>query len=315
MTLSATQWAGFSAIDLGTGGNTLNVLASGTATGLVYPTTANVTTGNLVGTGGSDAVTLGGAQLDALLSGAGMINFGAGNADVLNLTSQSTDLDALGSNDAAISGLETIFGATATGNLSIHLGGQTEAFVLTGGSGADALAGGSGADTIDGGANDDKVSGGAGNDTLYGGAGRDTIFGAIGNDALYGSSSKTGDGVADTFVFNTALNAATNVDTLYGFDAGGSGSGAIDKIFLDKGLFSAIGPTFVANEFRANVGGNAAAGADRILYDTKTGTLYYDADGSGGAFAKVAFAMIDTHSISGVLDFTDFSFGNPPAGP
>ena len=79
-------------------------------------------------------------------------------------------------------------------------------------------------------------------------------------------------------------------------------------------LFTGIGASFSASELRANIGGNAAAATDRILYDTKTGTLYYDADGSGGG-GKIAFATIDTKSLIGTVDFTDFVYGTPPLGP
>jgi len=42
---------------------------------------------------------------------------------------------------------------------------------------------------------------------------------------------------------------------------------------------------------------------DRILYDTASKSLFYDADGAGGA-AAVKFATIGT--LTGSLDHTDF---------
>jgi hypothetical protein len=42
-----------------------------------------------------------------------------------------------------------------------------------------------------------------------------------------------------------------------------------------------------------------------VLFDTATGNLYYDADGSG-AGAKVLFGRIDLAGQTGTLDATDF---------
>ena len=54
ITMSATQWAGFSTINLGSGTNVLNVVASGDISAQPTPTVSNVTTGNLTGTSGND---------------------------------------------------------------------------------------------------------------------------------------------------------------------------------------------------------------------------------------------------------------------
>ena len=64
-----------------------------------------------------------------------------------------------------------------------------------------------------------------------------------------------------------------------------------------------------STEFRANAGGNAADANDFILFDTNTGSLYYDADGSGVG-AKVLFATLS--GVTGIVDYTDFTA--PPVG-
>ena len=93
VTVSAAQWAGFSTINLGAGADTLNVAASGNISSrLSTPTLSNVETGNLIGTAGTDSITLTGAQLDAIIIGAGTINLGAGSGDTVSLTSTSADL-------------------------------------------------------------------------------------------------------------------------------------------------------------------------------------------------------------------------------
>src|SRR4051812_12743413 len=56
-----------------------------------------------------------------------------------------------------------------------------------------------------------SINGGAGNDTINGNRGDDLIFGGAGNDRLTGGMED------DSFVFHTALDARTNVDTITDF--------------------------------------------------------------------------------------------------
>ena len=172
VTVSAPQWAGFNTINLGSGTNVLNVVASGDISAGPTPTLSNVTTGNLTGSSGNDSITLSGAQLDAIIIGAGTINLGAGT-DTINLTSTSADLNTLGLTNASIQGVEAISAATAGSGVTITLSGQTEGFTITGSSGADTITAGSGSDNISGDAGADVITGGAGADTLSGGAGID----------------------------------------------------------------------------------------------------------------------------------------------
>jgi uncharacterized protein len=177
------------------------------------------------------------------------------------------------------------------------------------GGGNDYASGGAGNDRLTGGNGNDALNGGAGNDTLYGSNGSDILAGGAGNDLLYGGGSNgKGDGSADTFVFNTALNASTNRDTVHGFEAN-----ALDKSALDPTLFSALlgGTTsgVDSGEFRAGSGGNAADTNDFLLYDSATGSLYYDADGNG-AGAKVLLGNFV--GLIGTLDAGDFTMMVPP---
>ena len=91
-----------------------------------------------------------------------------------------------------------------------------------------------------------------------------------------------GRGGADIFAFTTALGGG-NVDQIADFLSG------TDKIGLDDAVFAGIGTpgSFNANAF---VAGSAALDADdRIVYNSATGQLFYDADGNG-AGAQVLFA-------------------------
>lgn len=167
VTMTAAQWAGFATLNLGSGSaDTLNVLASGNIAALATPTLSGIENGSLTGTAGNDTVTLNGAQLNAILSGSGIVDLGAGNGDTVNLTSTSVDLNTLGATDNSIRGVEAISAATASAGVTISLGGQSEAFTLTGSGFADGITGGSGADRIVGGSGADTLQGGAGNDVI-----------------------------------------------------------------------------------------------------------------------------------------------------
>jgi hypothetical protein len=61
-----------------------------------------------------------------------------------------------------------------------------------------------------------------------------------------------------------------------------------------------------AAEFRASAGGNAADSNDYVLFDSATGSLYYDADGNG-AGAKQLIATITLSGLVGGLGAVDAS--------
>jgi serralysin len=132
--------------------------------------------------------------------------------------------------------------------------------------------------------------GGALADTLNGGGGDDTLVGGLGNDSLIGGAG------SDQFVFNSALGA-TNVDTIRGYSA------THDTILLDGAVFTALGSpgTLAAGAFTA---GMAASDEDhRMIYQSASGALFYDADGLGGA-AAVQFATLT--GVTGVISHAEF---------
>ena len=45
-----------------------------------------------------------------------------------------------------------------------------------------------------------------------------------------------------------------------------------------------------AAAFSSSINGVATDASDRIMYETDTGFLWFDQDGTGGAFARVRFA-------------------------
>jgi Ca2+-binding RTX toxin-like protein len=126
------------------------------------------------------------------------------------------------------------------------------------------------------------------------------ISGGIGNnflDGKLGSDTLTGNAGIDNFVFSTTLGA-TNVDSISDFTA------ADDTMRLDDTIFDALpGGTLAAAAFRL---GTAAADADdRIIYNSATGDVFYDADGTGAA-AQIRFAILATTPVVTNADFFVF---------
>ena len=135
--------------------------------------------------------------------------------------------------------------------------------------------------SLTGNANGNMVVGTNGNNTINGGDGRDELIGRAGQDG---------------FLFNTPLNAASNVDEITDFNVAG------DTILLDNAVFaSSLGlGNISAGEF---VIGSAAQDAnDRIIYNASTGGLFYDNDGVGGN-AQVQFAELSPGLALTNLDF------------
>jgi len=125
--------------------------------------------------------------------------------------------------------------------------------------------------------------------SLYGNAGANILNGGGGADYMLGF------GGADTFAFTTALGGG-NVDQLGDFFA------ADDTIALDDAVFAGLAPG--ALPASAFVAGSAAGDADdRIIYDSATGQLFFDADGNG-AGAAILFATVQPGTALNASDFT-----------
>ena len=128
-----------------------------------------------------------------------------------------------------------------------------------------------------------SLLGHGGDDTLQGSRFGDLLDGGAGSDRL------TGGGGADRFHFGDVLNAATNVDTILDFQKG------VDVIELDDAVFAGLNlGKLDASAFVANASGTATSADQRIIYDTDSGQLFYDADGSLGG-AAVLFGMVAGH--------------------
>jgi len=126
-----------------------------------------------------------------------------------------------------------------------------------------------------------KLAGNSYANTVVGNAGDNLINGAAGADTLTGGAGK------DTFMFNTALGSP-NVDTITDFNV------VDDTIRLENGIFTAIAGTgtLTAAQFVKNATGLAEDANDRIIYETDTGKLFYDANGSASG-GRLHFATLE----------------------
>ncbi|PVE23720.1 matrixin [Microvirga sp. KLBC 81] len=131
-----------------------------------------------------------------------------------------------------------------------------------GGSGSDIIIGNMIANVLKGRGGPDRLSGLEGNDTLVGGAGMDTLLGGTGRDV---------------FLFNTRPSRTTNLERLGDFSA------VDDTIFLENAVFTKLGMPGRLPTSAFWAGPKAHDLSDRIIYNKVSGTLYYDADGTGQA--------------------------------
>jgi RTX toxins and related Ca2+-binding proteins len=254
-------------------------------TGTANPETINGLGGNdkLSGLGGNDSLN-GGAGNDTLNGGAGndKLKGNAGNdiyivgtGDIVTeLAAQGTDLVQSSISYTLPANVEKL---TLTGKTAINGTGNGLANTINGNNAKNTLNGSTGNDLISGNGGVDKLLGGAGNDSLNGGAGNDTLTGGIG---------------VDKFIYNTNAaftTAAVGVDIITDFTIGQG-----DKIVLDKTTFpkisSVAGTGFSINSEFAKVTSDALAAtrAADIVYNSATGGLFYNQNGTAAGFGTGA---------------------------
>jgi Ca2+-binding RTX toxin-like protein len=230
--------------------------------------TGNGLNNTLTGNSGNNRLD-GGTGADIMLGGAGNDTYVVDNVGdkVYETTTTASTIDA--------TGIDTV-----EARISYTLGNFVENLTLTGSDNINGTGNGL-ANTLTGIIGNNVLNGAAGNDSLNGGGGNDVLQGGLGLDLLIG-----GDG-DDIFRFDTTLNSTTNVDTIQDFVL------LEDVIQLENSVFTKLTVTGQLAEanFRGGEGVTAQDTNDFILYDTSSGALYYDADGSGVA-AAVQFATL-----------------------
>ena len=292
----------------------------------------NAGTNSLYSGGGADYLAgFGGDDTYFIQSGTEFIAEAAGQGRDVVYTSVSYAL-AAGASVEALS-TDSILGTGAinlTGNeLNNEIYGNNGANILNGGGGGDYLVGWGGDDTylifngteiiienlnggrdvvytslsyaLDGGAYVEVLSTdsilGTNAINLTGNEFGNEIYGNNGANVLNGRGAAdylVGYGGADTFAFTTALGGG-NADILADFSV------ADDTIALDNAVFTGLADG--ALPAGAFVTGAAAGDADdRIIYNSATGQIFFDADGSGGG-AQVLFATVNAGTLLTANDF------------
>ena len=235
--------------------------------------------------GGTGNDTLdGGLGLDTLIGGAGNDTYYLGYdfVDVINDQGLATDVDVVImpyqlSQYTLPTGIEQ--GTIATG---------TGASSLTGNDGNNALTGNDGKNTLIGAVGRDSLFGGLGNDVLNGGADDDVLTGGTGKDTITGGAGK------DSFLFNTALKA--NVDKITDFNP------IDDTLQLENAIFAKLITTGVLAADNFVMAAAAHDSNDYLIYNTTSGALFYDNDGSGADVA-IQIALIGNHVALTAADF------------
>ncbi|MBD2532876.1 calcium-binding protein [Nostoc flagelliforme FACHB-838] len=278
--LSANYSTGNNVFDGGGGNDTLN---------------ANYSTGNniLIGGIGNDYLSIGASSSDISYNpalGNNTLIGGVGN-DTLNANDSTGDnlLDGGDSNDTiyvSASGRDTINGGygedllsynatyinnnlaegiTSTFNTTTNIGSITVGTNIVSYNNIERL-------DILGTQFDDLIVGSNGNDILTGGNGNDTLIGGAGTD---------------TFAFNSFNKG---VDKIYDFNA-------IDELIqvsaagFGRGLSIS---SLQTSQFQFTIGASATTSTQRFIYNSATGGLFFDLDGSASGFTQVQFAQLST---------------------
>ena len=250
--LATSLQGGSDAINL-----TGNELAQ-TITGNAGANTLSGLAGNdlLEGLAGTDTL-LGGDGKDTLDGGTGADEMAGGAGNDLYLVDSANDVVLETAGAGTLDRVLTKVSYTLTAGAEVEVLGTTSAP----GSAAINLTGNAFAQQVNGNAGANMLDGMGGNDTLTGNAG------------------------ADSFVFSTTLGAG-NVDAITDFSA------ADDTMLLAASVFSGlVSGALAAEAFAANETGLATDALQRIIYDTDTGNVWFDADGLGGA-DRMLFATI-----------------------
>lgn len=244
---------------------------------------------NISGGAGNDVIE-GGAGNDILNGGIGIDTLTGGIGDDLYIVDNASD-QIIESENFAVNGIdlaqsgvgyslpENVENLTLTGTAAISGAGNEAANILTGNSGANSLTGNDG---------NDMLWGLSGNDILKGENDNDVLIGGAGNDELTGGNG------ADIFWFNSTANATSNKDVITDFVSG------VDKLHFSKSVLSAAGITgqfsVTDGRFWASDTGIAHDLDDRLIYNTTTGALIYDNNGSkaGGGVVLETLGVI-TH--------------------
>ncbi|MEH2287054.1 calcium-binding protein [Nostoc sp.] len=216
----------------------------------------------LNGGAGKDTLSAGGSTGDNLLSGGDGNDYLSISGDYSYIPSDPySPRDVSITYDSRSSGKNTLDGGTGDDNLN--------------------ASNSKGDNLLDGGAGNDYISASSafGKNTIYGGSGNDILIGGFGNDTLYGGTG------TDTFVFNSYNQG---VESIYDFNATNE---LIQVSAAGFGGGLSLSP-LKASQF--TLGTSATTSNQRFIYNSATGGLFFDQDGSASGFTQVKFAQLST---------------------
>ncbi|TRU22006.1 MAG: calcium-binding protein, partial [Microcystis aeruginosa Ma_QC_B_20070730_S2] len=129
------------------------------------------------------------------------------------------------------------------------------------------------------------ITGNSGKNILTGSAGNDTLIGGLGNDTITGGAG------SDRFTFN---NRNEGLDTITDFLSSQGDKIAVSAAGFGGGL--AAGVAITAAQFV--LGTTALNASNRFIYNTITGGLFFDGDGTGTIAAIQIATLSSKPSIS-----------------
>ncbi|NGZ06870.1 MAG: hypothetical protein G8237_10995 [Magnetococcales bacterium] len=223
----------------------------------------------LIGSTGDDTLE-GGSGADRMIGGSGNDTYAVSNSGdrVVEDASAGNDLVRSSVSHTLAANVENL---TLTGTSAINATGNSLGNTLIGNSAANKLYGYSGNDTLKGGSGHDTLSGGTGADVLVGGKGEDVVTGGDGADQFkFFYSSEGGDTITDFQI--------TQGDQL---------------LFVSRNFGNLAPGKLDESRLAFNSTGRASNTTQRFVFNTATGMLKYDADGSGSEASSVVIATLN----------------------
>ncbi|BAY78060.1 hemolysin-type calcium-binding region [Nostoc linckia NIES-25] len=229
---------------------------------------------NIVGSNGNDTLSTGFGGKDTIDGGKGndllSVDYGYSSGGITSTYNATTNTGSItaGTNQVSYKNIERL-NIAGTGYNDYIVGSNGNDTLSTGSSGNDTIIGGAG--------NDSLISYSDGKNTLNGGAGDDILTGGRGNNSLYGGAG------IDTFAFNSFTEGS---DRIYDFNATNEII-QVSAVNFGGGLSPGV---LKASQF--TIGTSANTSAQRFIYNSTSGALFFDQDGSGNESIKVQFAQL-----------------------
>ncbi|HYX16526.1 MAG TPA: calcium-binding protein [Nostoc sp.] len=261
-----------------------------TNTGLITDGTKRVSYKNI------ERLNILGTQYDDLIvgnNGNDTLNGYSGNDTIDG--GKGDDLLSVYGNSSSTKGITLTFNATS--NIGSITSGTNrvsykniERLDISGTDYDDLIVGNNGNDTLSGFGGNDTIIGGAGNDTLIATkySGNSILYGGEGNDSLSGNDIS----------FDAPSGTAT---VTFGFNSYNEGIDSIDGFNITNQLIqvsaAGFGGGLSSGSLKATqftIGTSATTKQERFIYNSATGGLFFDQDGSKSGFTQVQFAQLST---------------------